>query len=455
VETRPLPAELLAAAEAECGRLEVPGAAIGVLFEGTAYAGGVGVTNVDHPLPVTAETLFQVGSTTKPFTATAVMQLVEMGLVELDAPVRRYLPWFALASGADAERVTVRDLLTHHGGFAGDYFKDTGRGDDALERIVRKMARSPQLVPAGSHFSYCNSGFYVLGLIVAELSGRPYEQAVRERLLEPLGMGMSFFFPEECMVHRFAAGHVVTAEGPRPARPWATARSIAPGGGLISTVVDQLRWAAFHLGELEAREVLSPGTVAFMRQPQRPAGSMCAEIGISWMLDDAGGGERLVKHGGATNGQLSAFELVPGRRFAVTVLTNADTGREARQTIADRCQEYFLGFGKPGVPAGDAGDPAEAAELAGRYEATLAVLEVEAAPGGRLTIRDRAPERMLAEREHRPVPAPPAALARMALDRWVVADGPRRGERVEFLRDEAGRPAWLRWDGRLARRSGH
>ena len=87
-----------------------------------------------------------------------------------------YLPSFRLQSEADAARMTVRDLVTHHTGFVGDYFRDTGRGDDAMARIVAKMANSPQLVPAGSTFSYSNAAFYVLAHIVETVRGEPFEQ---------------------------------------------------------------------------------------------------------------------------------------------------------------------------------------------------------------------------------------------------------------------------------------
>jgi len=449
MEIRPLPDALARFAEAEIARLQTPGAAIGVLHDGVIHAAGVGVTNVEHPLPVTPGTLFQVGSTSKTFTATALMALIESGRVDLDATVRTYLPWFALQSEDDAARVTVRDLVTHHAGYVGDYFKDTGRGDDAIGAIVRKMANSPQLVPAGHTFSYSNAAFYVLGHIVETLHGRPFEQAVRDTIFEPLGMDRSFYFPEETITHRVAAGHIVTTEGPKVARPWNTPRSIAPGGGVTSTVIDQMRYAALHLGLARDSGVLSRASVAAMQPVQRPAGSMCESIGISWMLDWAGEGHRLVKHGGATNGHLSSFELVPSLGFAVTVLTNSDTGRETRQTIADRCQEHFLGFAKP-EPVALAGQPALAA-YEGVYQSVLARLEVRA-EGGRLMVADATPERGFAERRHRPIPLPPAELVFTAPDATAVLNGPRRGERAEFLRGDDGAIEWMRWDGRIARR---
>ncbi|MEO6397957.1 MAG: serine hydrolase domain-containing protein, partial [Tepidiformaceae bacterium] len=206
---QPLPPEVAAIARSEMERRTVPGLAVAVLHDGAVYAEGFGVTNIEHPLPVDADTLFQIGSTSKTFTATALMQLVEEGLLELDAKVRDYLPTFELQSDEDAERLTVRHLVSHHGGFVGDYFRDTGRGDDALGKIVAKMANSPQLLPAGTAFSYSNAGFYVLGQIIATLRGIPFESVIRERIFEPLGMAHSTYFAEEAIVHAVAAGHIV------------------------------------------------------------------------------------------------------------------------------------------------------------------------------------------------------------------------------------------------------
>lgn len=449
MDVLPLPEPLVQYAEAEIARLQVPGAAVGVLHDGVIYAAGVGVTNVEHPLAVTPETLFQIGSTSKTFTATALMALMEAGRVDLDATVRTYLPWFALQSEDDAARLTVRDLVTHHAGFVGDYFKDTGRGGDAIGTIIRKMANSPQLVPAGYTFSYSNAAFYVTGHIIETLHGRPFEHVIRDTIFDPLGMDRSFYFPEEAITHRVAAGHIVTTDGPQVARPWNTPRSIGPGGGVTSNVVDQCRYAALHIGEARESGVLSRATVSAMQEVQRPAGSMCESIGVSWMLDWAGDGQKLVKHGGATNGHLSSFELVPSKRFAVTVLTNADTGRETRQTIADACQQHFLGFGKPDPQASRA--QPDIAEYRGVYQSVLARLEVRDA-GGRLTVTDVSPERGFAERRHRPIPLPPAELVFTAADSTVVLSGPRRGERAEFLRGTNGDIEWMRWDGRIARR---
>ena len=121
----------------EMKRLKIPGVAIGIYHNGKEHTAGFGVTSVENPLAVTADTLFQTGSISKTFTGTILMRLVEEGKVDLDAPVHTYLPKFKLADKVVAEKVTVRHLLTHTGGWIGDYFNDFGNGDDALAKICK------------------------------------------------------------------------------------------------------------------------------------------------------------------------------------------------------------------------------------------------------------------------------------------------------------------------------
>src|SRR5918998_520485 len=121
----------------------IPGVAVGVIHRGTRYIKGYGVTNVDYPTPVDGDTLFRVGSTTKTFTGSAVMRLVDRGKLDLDARAREYLPEFATSQPSVARRVTVRQLLNHSAGWLGEYYEDTGPGDDALARYVEGMERLP------------------------------------------------------------------------------------------------------------------------------------------------------------------------------------------------------------------------------------------------------------------------------------------------------------------------
>ncbi len=135
----------------------------------------------------TADALFQIGSITKVWTATLVMQLVDEGRIELDAPVRRYLPGFRVADEAVSDAVTIRHLLTHTSGIDGDHFADTGRGDDALERYVESCAELPQVHPLGATYSYCNTGYTVLGRVLELVADTVWDDLLRTRLVQPLG----------------------------------------------------------------------------------------------------------------------------------------------------------------------------------------------------------------------------------------------------------------------------
>jgi CubicO group peptidase (beta-lactamase class C family) len=422
--------------------------AIGVIAGGRWYASGLGFTSVRDPLPVTEDTLFQTGSTSKAFTGTAIAILASERRIDIEAPVRRYIPSFRLKSEADAAAVTVRHLLTHYGGWVGDYFKDMGRSDDALEQMVAKMADAPQVTPAGFAFSYSNAGFNVLARLVEVCSGAGFEAVMRERVFEPLGMDHTTYHPEEAMVHRFAIGHDPLPGGGYAARRWHIPRSIAGSSGVVSSVVDQLRFAAFHMGS-GAQGVLDDAWRLEMQTPQAPAGCVCDHMGLSWELG-AVSGHRLVKHGGAINGQLSAFEFVPSHGYACTVLTNSESGREARQVVADACLEHFTGLRKE-FPNTRALPDAELAAYAGEYRQRIMDLGV-AFRRGALVVHEATPAWLLAIGDRAQDPVPPASLGPIAADRFVVLDGPRRGETAEFLRDTSGAITFMRWDGRLSRR---
>ena len=191
----------------------VPGVVVGIHHGGEIATGGWGVTSVDNPLPITDETLFQIGSITKTFVGTAMMRLVEAGKVDLDAPVRTYLPDFWVGDEETSAGATVRHLLTHIGGWAGDFFHDTGAGDDALARYVVDMAELPQVTPLGVWWSYNNAAFSVAGRVIEVVSDQTLEAALSELVLEPLGLAHTFLDPGEVMIHRFAVGHDVEENG--------------------------------------------------------------------------------------------------------------------------------------------------------------------------------------------------------------------------------------------------
>ncbi len=434
-------------------RLHVPGVAVGLLHEGREHVAGFGVTSIDHALPVDADTLFQIGSTTKTFTGTAAMRLVEEGKLDLDTPIRAWLPELRLAGEGIAERVTLRHLFQHTGGWVGDYFDDPGAGDDALARMVERMADLPQLTPLGEVWSYNNSGFYLAGRVLEAVTGKPYEAVIKELIFDPLGMAMSFFFAGDVMTHRFAVGHIVKDDRPEVARPWPLPRAAHPAGGIASTARDQLRYARFQLGDDAAPDgarLLGPESMALMQSPLVPAGSMAGAVGITWMVKEVGG-VRLVRHGGATNGQLSAFLLVPARGFAITVLTNANRGGELHNDVVKWVLRHYLGIVEPDPVPLELTEE-QLAPYAGRYSAALSDLEIALRDGG--LVLQVTPKGGFPTKDSPPAgpTPPPTRLALLGEDRVVALDSPFKDSRGEFLRNPDGGIAWLRFGGRIARR---
>jgi len=309
----------------------IPGVAVAVLAGGQEYVKGYGVTNVDHPLPVDGDTMFRIGSTTKTFTGTAMMRLVEQGKVNLDAPVRRYLPDFAVADAGVSAAVTVRQLLNHTSGWLGDDLQDFGRGDDALTHYVASMTRLPQLTPPGAVFAYNNSGLVVAGRIIEVVAGSTYEAAVRNLVLDPLGLAHTTYFSDEIVGFNVAAPHNVVDGKPVVDNEfWRMPRSCNPTGALISTARDQLRYARFHLGDGSApngARLLSREGLLAMRSDPGAGGTLQVELtgmGVTWMLRPSAENITVVQHGGTWQGQRSGFVMVPERNFFMTMLTNSE-----------------------------------------------------------------------------------------------------------------------------------
>jgi CubicO group peptidase (beta-lactamase class C family) len=311
----------------------IPGVAMGMIYQGTPHIKGYGVTNVDYPLPVDGDTLFRVASNTKTVTGTAAMRLVEMGKLDLDARVREYLPHFATSQPSVARRVTVRQLLNHTPGWHGDCFSDMGRGDDALARYAEGIERLPQLTPLGETFFYNNTAIMLAGHVIEAATGSTYEDAIRELVLDPLGMDHTYFFSDEIVGFNVAASHDVVDGKPAVDAPfWYLPRTLHSTGGLISSVRDLLRYARFHLGDGKAPDgtrLLTKKSLVAMRSNPGPGGAFLVEldgVGVTWMLRPSREGVRIVEHGGDYAGQHSGFVMVPERGFALTMFTNSDSG---------------------------------------------------------------------------------------------------------------------------------
>jgi CubicO group peptidase (beta-lactamase class C family) len=431
----------------------IPGVAVGILHKGEIATAGFGVTNVNHPLPVTDETLFQIGSITKTFTGTAIMRLVEMGKLDLNATVRTYVPDFKVADETAASQATIRHLLTHMGGWVGDFFHDTGAGDDALAKYVADMASLEQLAPLGTVWSYNNAGFSLAGYIIEVVTGQSYEVALKELVLEPLGLKNCYFAPGDVMIHRFAVGHNVTEEGPKVAIPWPLPRSSYPAGGITCHVKDLLRYARFHLGDGRADDeirLLSPQSMVQMQSPQVTIWGNEA-WGLTWAVNKIDG-VRQIWHGGSTTGQVSLLTLIPEHGFAIAILTNADRGESVTREVSRWALKQYLGL-EITDPTPIESSKEELAPYVGRYSRPFADIELGML-GGKLVAQITYKGSFPTEDSPRPPDPPPMSLALCEKDRLLVLDGLFKGTTAEIVRKSDGSIGWLRAGLRLHVREG-
>ncbi|MGW6281060.1 serine hydrolase domain-containing protein [Kribbella sp. NPDC055071] len=303
---------------------QVPAASIAVLADGKVSTAAAGILNLNTGVEATTDSLFQIGSITKLWTTTLIVKLVAEGKIDLDRPVRDYLPEFKLADEATAAAVTPRHLLTHTSGFSGDAFTPTSRGDDAVELFLRDVVPGlAQEVPLGAGFSYNNAGFTVLGRIAEVLRDKPYHQLLREEIAVPLGLEHVATIPEEALLYRAALGHIrPTPDAPPQAAPvWSLVHSMAPAGSLLAMSASDL--LTFGRAYLDASIVDRP-TVDRLWETQvdvPSTGGVEQHWGLGWIIYDGEGGP-LYGHDGGTIGQSAFLRLAPDKGVAVALLTN-------------------------------------------------------------------------------------------------------------------------------------
>ena len=436
-------------AEQQLSRYGIPGAAIGVLSGGKIQGRGFGVTNTDHPLPVDAGTLFQIGSITKTFTGTVIMQLIEAGKLELDATVIDYLPDFRVADDSTSREVTIRHLLTHLGGWDGDLFIDTGDGDDALPKYVEALAEREQLAPLGTVYSYNNAGFSMLGAVIEAVTGKSYEEAMAELLLNPLGLENTYFRAKDIMTRSFAIGH--QERGASPATPWALARSAFPAGGIICDVHDLLTYAQFHISNgqsADGEQLLSSDLITRMREVEYTFGPD-RHCGLSWALGRVG--DKLgLSHGGGTVGQISLLTVLPEEGFALASFTNSGMGGLLNDAVVRRAMQLYFDQEIPRPePMECSVDDLE--EFVGRYERAHGDMELTIL-NGRLIVQMISTVRFPSQEAPLPPPGPPFSLTLAEHDRLYIQDGPARGGAWDIVRAPDGSVGWLRVGSRIFRK---
>jgi CubicO group peptidase (beta-lactamase class C family) len=343
--------------EAVIADAHVPGATLGILHndEVTVYAAGV--INKNTGVDVTNDTLFQIGSMTKAWTATLVMMLVDDGVLDLDVPVVTYLPELKLGDAEVTKTVTLRDLLSHRSGIGGDHFIDTGRGDDTLERYIETLGDIGQDHDLGATMSYCNTGYSIAGRVIEKVTGKVWDDVLRERIIRPLGLTHTNTLPEEALLFRTAVGHIkLPGNDDFQVSPvWMLPRACGPMGLVNAQAADALAFAKLHLDEgrgPDGKQLLSVASVKQMQEAQIEVPdkyTLGDRWGVGWILFDWEG-HPVYGHDGATLGQRAYLRIIPEARLAVAVLTNGGESHKCFDALCREVVQELAGITKPKTP---------------------------------------------------------------------------------------------------------
>lgn len=324
----------------ELAETKTPGAAVAVISGGrVVFAKGFGSGNVETGTPVTPDTLFRLGSTTKMFTGAAVLALAEQGKLKLDAPVGDY----ARGLAPKLSRLTAHQLLSNTAG-VGDFAAPfISQEDSALSTMARGWKDDVLFADAGKIYSYSSPGFWLAGYVVEEAGGKPYADVMEERLFKPLGMTRTTLRPLSAMTHPLALGHNVGQDGkPFVIRPFFNNVAMWPAGSIFSSANDLSRFVTALLGggRLDGAQVLP---ASLFTKLSGEYVSMPGESSVHYgygVLNFRHRGVRVVMHGGFSRGYGSMIQMAPEHGFAVIVLANR-SGETLRRTT-EKAKEMFL-----------------------------------------------------------------------------------------------------------------
>ena len=333
----------------QVNNLGIPGMALGIVQDGQiAHVQGFGVAD-SSGRAVTPQTPFYIGSVTKSFTALAVMQLVEAGKINLDAPVQTYLPWFELADKEASAKITVRHLLNQTTGISRIDGERDWTSQQGLEETVRGLTTIQLTQPVGTTFQYSNLNYNIAGLIVEKVSGQSYAEYMTQYIFEPLDMRHSYASRAPALAdglaegHRYMFGHAFASEGMIPL-------AHIPSGFLIASVEDLTHYAIAQInnGRYGDTAILSAQGIAELHAPAIPAGED-AHYAMGWGVGTLDG-MPTVWHNGSDGRNHSMFILVPDRSVGVVLLANACGFEQLYQVDEIAVSVFSLLNGKPPAP---------------------------------------------------------------------------------------------------------
>ena len=308
---------------AEMARRYIPGASVAVIRNNRiVLARGYGLANIERSFPATPRTMYQLGSTTKVFTAAAIMMLVEEGRISLDARAARYLSWLPPIYSD----ITVRQLLTHTSGVNRD-LRTANEDDFTADEFRRRLAVAPRSAASGERWEYANTGYILLGMIIESVSGKGYGEFLTERIFRPLGMRDTRFLEPPGENRNRAIGYE------RRQNAYHRSAYFSGGfaaGGLISSANDMARWArALNTERLLRRasweQVWTPARLGNGQPINFTFRGEPTSYGFGWFLTSYRG-RKLVTHGGVLSGFSSVLHRFADDNITIIVLCNSKEG---------------------------------------------------------------------------------------------------------------------------------
>ena len=344
----------------------IPGAAIGIVNgDKILLVKGFGVASVETGLPVTADTLFRLGSTTKMFTAAVLVQMALDGKIDLHRPIGQYV------KGLDPTiaKVTADQLLSHTAGLRNDD-PPLGRADEsALGKEIRSWKAKQLIVPPGVVYSYSNDGYWLAGYVAETIAGKPYATVMEDELLKPLGMTRSTFHLDMASTYPMALGHRVSDVKAFVVRPVPDNPAGWPSGALFSTANDLCRWllSLMNDGRVEGKQVLRQGLFEQLAAAHAEVLSSRTQYGYGLAVIERRG-FKMLEHGGVRAGYGSFIRIIPEKRIAIVVLTNGRGGHLPR-TVTKASELLLPLLPRKGAPAPETKEMtlAEMAEYVGTY----------------------------------------------------------------------------------------
>lgn len=353
--------------ETQMQQQQIPGMAVAIVHKGTViFQQGFGVRNTETNDPVTPQTLFRIGSTTKPFTVVGLMRLVESGQVDLDASVASYLPEFQVNPA-----ITVRQLISHTSGLA-DLAEPYGRTDEmALRDAIARLTPESAIAPPGQVLSYSNPGFNTAGRVIEAVSGQSYTDYMQEFVFTPLSMTRTTFNPTVALTYPLAVGYQPGPQELEAVRPTPDNRAEYPAGFIFSSVEDLSQFLRFLLqdGQMEGETLLSRASVQAMKTPVLRSAPMNVGYGLGLFVTEEDG-VTAIGHGGNIHGYTAALETFPEHNLGIVILANR-SGVDA-EPILDVVKQSLLNLQKTEPSPPISLDTAALQAYAGTYRLTSA-----------------------------------------------------------------------------------